>query len=545
MFTDENTKLQLEQLYNQFQNNQKTISSLFQSDTTRLQKYSIDIPDLNGLYLDYSKNWIDQDILKLLFKIADDNLLDQKISDLFNGAKINLTENRSAMHTALRDLGNDNINLNGINISDLISSTQKKIKDLCFKLHNKQLLGFSNKPIDTIVNIGIGGSDLGPKMVYHALKPYWNKNIKCYFVSNIDPSEISSIISQVDPQKTLFIISSKSFTTQETLANANTVRNWFMQFCEFKDLKHHFIAITSSPDKAIKFGIDQYHILPMWDWVGGRYSLWSAIGLIIALGTSYDSYRQLLLGANKIDKHFQSNSWSENIPVIMALLSIGYINFAGSQSHALLPYSQNLDYFTDYIQQLDMESNGKSVNNFDEIINYRTGPIIWGAPGTNGQHAFHQLLHQGTHIVPCDFIVPVNSDYEPADLQKILVANAFAQAKTLADGYISKYNNFTTCFGNKPSSTLLVPKLDPYYLGMLIALYEHKVFTQGAIWNINSFDQWGVEHGKTLANEIIEHLAYNKNTCISDTLSNQNSIQLDASTYNLINKYKELSNNVS
>jgi len=374
-------------------------------------------------------------------------------------------------------------------------------------------------------------------MVLTALEPYKHKNINCYFVSNIDPADINSVLNKADPETTLFIVASKSFTTTETLNNAKTARKWLLKHCEFSELRNHFIAITSKSDKAIEFGIDQDNILPMWDWVGGRYSLWSAIGLIISLGTSYDVYKQLLDGAYSLDNHFKSKPWQQNMPVILALLGIGYVNYANCQSHALLPYCQNLEFFTNYIQQLDMESNGKSVDTNNNFINYKTGPIIWGAPGTNGQHAFHQLLHQGSHITPCDFIVPVDNkfDYDPNNQQQSLVANAYAQAKTLMDGYGFKDNNtaeYKQLQGNKPSTTLLLPELNPFYLGALISLYEHKVFCQGVIWGINSFDQWGVERGKVIANdinEILNKLEYNEN---------QNDSPLDSSTLSLIKYYQ-------
>jgi glucose-6-phosphate isomerase len=537
-FADKECYQNLSDLYNNFKAQRFNLKQLFNEDANRSKKFSIDALDC---HLDYSKNWITTNSLTALCEIADHNQLAEKINALFSGKQINISEKRAVMHTALRDLANNNVNLNGTNISDLIRNIQTKIQDLCLKLHNKQLLGFSGKPINTIVNIGIGGSDLGSKMVYHALKPYWHQDITCYFISNIDPSEISHVIKTIDPDQTLFIISSKSFNTTETITNATTIRNWLLQFCELKQLKNHFIAITNNIHKAIEFGIDPNYILPIWDWVGGRYSLWSAMGLVIALGTNYTVYTELLKGANKLDQHFKTKPWPENIPVILALIGIGYINFAGCQSHALLPYCQNLNHFTDYIQQLEMESNGKSVNICDEIINYNTAAIIWGATGTNGQHAFHQLLHQGTHIVPCDFIVPVSSNYTLDEQQQILVANAFAQAKTLLDGYHNENNNFTKLAGNRPSNTLLLPQLTPYYLGILIAIYEHKVFTQGVIWNINSFDQWGVEHGKVIANEILPYLTYNGNANIPDKYNTK----LDASTYNLITKYNELTNNVS
>lgn len=531
LITDPKTNHELDNFYRLFTTNKNTLKNLFNHNPSRADILSI--CDLD-CYFDYSKNWIDEKSLDLLCAIADQHNLTNKIDDLFSGKNINTTENRAALHTALRNFESDNIIIKNNNISKAINAIQDKIKLLSDNIQERKLLGFSGKPIDTIVNIGIGGSDLGPKMAYYALRPYWNKKIGCHFVSNIDPANINHVLGSISPETSLFIVSSKSFTTPETLANANTAKNWLLQHSSFEQLKNHFIAITSSIDKALDFGIEKNNILPMWDWVGGRYSLWSAIGIIIALGTSYDTYNSLLAGGNALDKHFKSKAWKENIPVIMALLGIGYINYAHTQSHALLPYCQDLDYFTDYIQQLDMESNGKSVNLNDEIINYKTGPIIWGAPGTNGQHAFHQLLHQGTHVVPCDFIVPVTSNYQPETQQQSLVSNAFAQAKTLMDGYTDTASNYNTLLGNKPSNMLLLPKLTPYYLGILIAMYEHKVFTQGVIWNINSFDQWGVERGKIVANEIFSYLDYN----------GENRLPLDTSTMNLINKYRELADNV-
>lgn len=533
-FTDQRTNDALLKFYQACLSNQITVRNLFAEDGNRHADFVID--DCN-CYLDFSKNWIDHNSLTLLYKIADNSNLVDKIDGLFNGHKLNYSEDRAALHTALRDLQN----LSPINeIHTAIESTHIKIKDLEKKLHNNQLLGFSNKPIKTIVNIGIGGSDLGPKMVYHALRPYWNNNIKCHFVSNIDPSDINFILEKADPETTLFIISSKSFTTTETLANANAARKWLLKYCSQPELAKHFIAITSNMIKAHNFGITPDNILPIWDWVGGRYSVWSAIGLTIALGTSYDTYLELLNGANKLDQHFKNKPWSENMPVTLALLGIGYINYANCQTQAILPYSKNLEYFPDYIQQLDMESNGKSVDIYHNVINYKTAPIVWGATGTNGQHAFYQLLHQGNHLVPCDFIIPLSGSSgssgphsEHEFNHKTLVANAFAQTKTLMDGYNHPESpKYKLLAGNKPSNTLLLPKLTPYYLGILIALYEHKIFVQGVIWKINSFDQWGVEQGKVIAQAILENLDYNS--------EHRNSfINLDPSTIGLIKKYQE------
>lgn len=518
--------------YNKFKNS-NYLKELCYSQSNRVSNYAISDLDF---YVDYSKNWIDDEIFTCLLKIADSNHLSDKIDAMFSGKNINITEDRAVLHTALRDIDKISLNVPSDGIHEQIKSTQTKIKNTCELLINNKLLGFSGKPINTIVNIGIGGSDLGPKMTYHALKPYWNKKISCYFVSNIDPFDINTVLELCDPQTTLFIVSSKSFTTSETLANAQSAKEWLLKVCEPKDLNKHFIAVTSSVNKALEFGILDTNIYPMWDWVGGRFSLWSAIGLPIALGTSYHTYFELLKGANDLDKHFKSKSWSDNIPVILALLGIGYINFAGATSHALLPYSQNLEYFPSYIQQLDMESNGKSVDLADNQITYSTGPIIWGATGTNGQHAFHQLLHQGTHIVPCDFIVPVNSYYEPKEQQQALVANALAQSRTLLDGTDASISvNHKKLFGNKPSTTIMFDQLSPYNLGILIAIYEHKVFTQGVIWGINSFDQWGVERGKVIAADLLARLKYNNNQ-LDDSIINTN---LDTSTVGLIEFYQK------
>lgn len=502
-FVDFETSQQLIEFYNKFKNS-NNLKQLFNDSGDRASRFSLD--DL-GFYIDYSKNWVDDFSLEQLFKIADKNNLAGKIDSMFCGENINITENRAVLHTALRDLNNFGVVSVSNEISESINHAQHKIKYICEQSVSNKLVGFSGKVINTVVNIGIGGSDLGPKMVYFALKPYWNKNVQCHFVSNIDPHEINSVLEQSDPETTLFIISSKTFTTLETLANADTARKWLLKYCNFHELKFHFIAVTSAVNKAIDFGLDANNILPMWDWVGGRFSLWSAIGISIALGTSYTAYSELLKGANTLDKHFKTQPWNRNIPVILALLGIGYINFVGATSHALLPYCQSLEYFPSYVQQLDMESNGKSVDVLDNYLNYNTGPIIWGATGTNGQHAFHQLLHQGTHLVPCDFILPINSHYQPQDQQYALVANALAQARTLLDGtddsVVAKHKKL---LGNKPSTTIVFDKLSPYNLGILIAIYEHKVFTQGAIWGINSFDQWGVERGKVIAKEISEYL---------------------------------------
>lgn len=536
-FIDDEISRNLIIFYNKFKNSD-SLKQLFINSPCRATKFCI---DNLGFYIDYSKNYIDDFSLSLLLKIADEKKVAEKIDAMFNGAKINTTENRAVLHTALRDLDNPRYvyeNNDVVNATDAIRQTQNKILHLCRQLSSNNLLGFSGKPIDTIVNIGIGGSDLGPKMAYFALRPYWNNKIRCHFVSNIDPYEINMVLEQSNPETTMFVLSSKSFTTYETLSNAQTARKWLLKFCSFDQLKYHFIAVTSAVDKAIKFGIDADHILPIWDFVGGRFSLWSAIGISIALGTSYETYSELLKGANRLDNHFKSESWSNNIPVILALLGIGYINFANATSQALLPYSQALEYFPSYIQQLDMESNGKSVDLMDNYIDYKTGPIIWGAPGTNGQHAFHQLLHQGTHLVPCDFIVPINSHYEPIEQQQALVANALAQAKTLLHGTNNSSDaviaNHKKILGNKPSTTILFDKLTPYNLGILIAIYEHKVFTQGIIWGINSFDQWGVESGKVSAIEILEYLKLQ---------NHEGNSKFDASTSHLIDICRQKNQN--
>lgn len=527
-FTNKETNNKLENIYNKFKTNHYHLNNIFESSPDRAQKFSI---NTNNIFLDYSKNWLTDESLNLLFNLADECRLSEKIEAMYNGCKINLTENREVLHTALRNLERTDFVVNDINISDLINQTHKKINDICNQIQQQKLLGFSHKPINTIVNIGIGGSDLGPKMVYHALQPYWNNNITCHFVSNIDPCDITNTLSQCNPETTLFIVASKSFTTSETLTNAKTARKWLLEHCQFEDLDKHFIAISSNVKKAVEFGMNDNNIFPMWDWVGGRYSLWSAIGLPIALGTSYQTFKELLNGANYIDNHFKSNSWFENIPVILALISIGYINYANCQSHAILPYSDSLEYFVNYIQQLDMESNGKSIDSDNNNIYYNTGPIIWGGVGTNGQHAFHQLLHQGSHLIPCDFIVPLSSQVTKNEQHKILVANAFAQAQTLMQGNINTKHNYKNLVGNKPSNTLLFDKLSPYTLGSLIAIYEHKVFSQGAIWNINSFDQWGVEQGKIIADAIAPYLDYNCNS----------SSNFDPSTNLLISKYQSYS----
>lgn len=525
-FIEPNIFNELYNFYNKFQNNEFHLKKIFSDNHNRAEQFSIEAHDL---YLDYSKNWLDQHSLELLFKIADNNNLAGKIDALFSGQKINKTENRSALHMALRNLGHPSeiLQISNTDVFDQIQTNQRNIQSICNKLFNKKLLGFSGKPINNIVNIGIGGSDLGPKMVYTALKPFWNSDVTCHFVANIDPYDISSVLEVSNPETTLFIVSSKSFSTIETLTNANTARDWLLKQCDFTQLQHHFVAVTSNVDKAIEFGINKNNILPMWDWVGGRYSLWSAIGISIALGTSYNTYLELLKGASDLDKHFKTKPWKENIPVILALLGIGYTNCANAFSHALLPYCQSLEHFTSYIQQLDMESNGKSVNNSYETISYQTGPIIWGSTGTNGQHAFHQLLHQGTHLVPCDFIVPINSYYHPKHQQQTLVAHAFAQSKTLLEGSASDVN-YKRLMGNKPSNTILLTELSAYALGNLIALYEHKVFCQAAIWDINPFDQWGVEKGKIIANEIEQYLKYNNNNLNTG---------FDSSTNNLVRKY--------
>ena len=520
---------------------EKHLREWFQ-DSDRFQQFSI---ESCGIFLDYSKNRIDSETLTLLTKLALECKLPDAIEGMFSGELINETENRAVLHTALRNISKTPIEVKGENVMPQVEAVWQKMKSITEKVISGEWKGFTGKHIKHIVNIGIGGSDLGPAMVVEALQHYSN-HLDVRFVSNVDGTHISEALNQVDPETTLFVIASKSFTTLETMTNAHSARDWFMEYArDEKCICRHFIAVSTNIDAAVDFGIDANHVLEFWDWVGGRYSLWSAIGVSIAFSIGFDQYMELLSGAHEIDTHFYEEK-EESIPSILALLGIWYNNFFGAESLAVLPYNQYLNKLVPYLQQADMESNGKSVDRDGNPVNYQTGPVVWGAPGTNGQHAFFQLIHQGTKLIPADFIAPANSLNPLGDHHDKLLANFLAQTQALMlgkseDEVISELKNqgltdqdierltpFKIFEGNHPTNTILIEQLTPKILGSLLAMYEHKIFVQGVIWNIYSFDQWGVELGKQLAKPLLE------------SLENQNEPngKTDASTLGLIRKIR-------
>ena len=468
------------------------MQQLFAEDSARAERFSVEWGDF---YMDFSKNRITEKTFELLLQLAEEVKLKEAIEAQFSGEKINETEDRQVLHTALRDFQN---------MKPEVKETLQKMKLFSEEIISGNHKGFSGKKIDNIVNIGIGGSDLGPNMVVEALQFYKN-HLNIYFISNVDGDHVQEVLRKVNPETTLFIIVSKTFTTQETLTNANTVRKWFLKNASKKDIEKHFVAVSTNLETAADFGISKENIFPMWDWVGGRFSLWSAVGLSICCGVGYSHFEALLKGANKMDNHFRNRDFKENIPVITALLSVWYNNFFKAETEAIIPYSQYLGYFVAYLQQAFMESNGKSVDRNGNFVNYETGNILWGSTGTNAQHAFFQLIHQGTKLIPADFIVFAESLYGNKDHQNKLLANCFAQTEALLMGTCGNNteNNFKVFAGNKPSNTILIKILTPESLGSLIALYEHKIFVQGVIWNIFSFDQWGVELGKNVAKETL------------------------------------------
>jgi glucose-6-phosphate isomerase len=507
---------------------QAHLKQLFLEDTERFKKYSLCLPDI---VFDYSKNIITQKTIQLLLQLASECNVPDAIRAQFNGDKINVTENRAVLHTALRNFSNQPVFNDGENVMPAIKKVQLQMKNFCEKIHSGSWLGYSNKKIKYIVNIGIGGSDLGPVMVTEALKPYWIQDIQAYFVSNIDGSHIAEVLKKVTTEETLFLIASKTFTTQETMTNAHTARSWFLQTAiQETHVAKHFIALSTNETEVVKFGIAPENIFEFWDWVGGRYSIWSAIGLSIALTIGYNNFEQLLLGAHEVDVHFKQTDFEKNIPVLMAMIGIWYTNFFGTTTEAILPYDQYLHRFAAYFQQGNMESNGKYVDRNQHTVTYSTGPVIWGEPGTNGQHAFYQLIHQGTQIIPCDFIAPAISHNNIGDHHQKLLSNFFAQTQALMNG-TQHENPYRVFEGNRPTNSFLVKKITPFTLGELIALYEHKIFVQGVVWNIFSFDQWGVELGKVLANKILPEL-----------MDEEIVLQHDSSTNGLINNYKKMRN---
>jgi len=521
------------------------LRKLFAADGERFKKFSLSFDDI---LFDYSKNIINSKTVQLLFQLAEECRLRDAIQAMFDGEKINETENRAVLHVALRNFSDRPYNSDGQDVMPEVEKVREHMKAFTTKVHSGEWKGYTGKPIKYIVNIGIGGSDLGPVMVTEALRPYWKENIQPYFVSNVDGTHIAETLKKVTPEETLFLIASKTFTTQETMTNAHTARDWFMKTAgDEAHVAKHFVALSTNEKEVVSFGIAPENMFVFWDWVGGRYSLWSAIGLSIALTVGYDNFEDLLKGAFKVDEHFRTEKFATNIPVIMGLVGLWYTNFFGAQSEAILPYDQYMHRFAAYFQQGNMESNGKSVDRNAYEVNYATGPVIWGEAGTNGQHAFYQLIHQGTLIIPCDFIAPAISHNPIGDHHIKLLSNFFAQTEALMNGKteeevttelqqagktkeeIKKLVKFKAFKGNKPTNSFLIKEITPQSLGSLIAMYEHKIFVQGVIWNIFSFDQWGVELGKQLANKILPEL------------ENQDEIRdHDSSTNGLINQFKQM-----
>lgn len=534
---------ELEAYFKAFKGTQ--IKALFARDPERFAKYSIKFEDI---LVDFSKNIVDDHSFSILMLLARECGLKDAITSQFNGERINKTENRPVLHTALRNRGNNPVIVDGKDVMPDVHDVLEQMKMFSESIISGSWKGYTGKPITDIVNIGIGGSDLGPLMVTEALKHYQKENIKLHFVSNVDGTHIAETLKKLHPETTLFIIASKTFTTQETMTNAESARDWFLTKAgdpEF--IKNHFVALSTNAKEVAAFGIDTRNMFGFWDWVGGRYSLWSAIGLSIACAIGMDNFVELLEGAYAMDKHFEETEFEKNIPVILALIGIWYNNFYGAETEAILPYDQYMHRFAAYFQQGNMESNGKSVDRNGKKVTYQTGPILWGEPGTNGQHAFYQLIHQGTKMIPCDFMAPAISHNPIGDHHPKLLANFFAQTGALMLGKtaeqveselkaagkseheIHELLPFMVFEGNIPTNSILFKSLTPHTLGSLIAMYEQKIFVQGVIWNIFSFDQWGVQLGKQLANIILPELE-----------GDEPVTSLDASTNGLINEYKKM-----
>lgn len=518
---------------------------LFEADPERFARFSM---ACDGIFLDYSKNRITPETIRLLCDLANARQLKDKITHLFKGDSVNNTENRPALHTALRAPSTEPLLVNGHNIMPLIAATLDQMETFTDQVRSKTWLGATGKPISDIVNIGIGGSHLGPMMATHALADFAAPDLRCHFISNIDSAHLNEVLNKIDPEASLFIISSKSFTTLETMTNAQTIRQWLQQKLGCNDLTAHFVAITAMPENARRFGIPNENIFCLWDFVGGRYSIWSAIGLPLALSIGMPRFREFLAGAHAMDMHFLHTEFSENMPVIMALLGIWYINFFGAAHHAIIPYSHHLNYFRTHLQQLDMESNGKNIAQHGGKLDYLTGPVILGGQGCNAQHAFHQLLHQGQHFIPVDFLLVGKSADDFSNHHDILIGSGLSQAQALMNGKTYE-QALAECLqmnypqdecelmarhkvipGNRPSNTVFISQITPYNLGSLLAMYEHKTYVQGAIWHINPFDQWGVELGKNLLPSILNDIA----THLPITAG------YDSSTHGLIEHYKNL-----
>ena len=536
--------------WQQLQNHAATMAKipmrdLFAGDPRRFERFSLRLEDL---LFDYSKNRITDETLELLLKLARSTRLAGKIERFFGGEHVNITEDRAALHMALRNRSNRPMLVDGVDVMPAVNAVLAQMREFCARVREGRWTGYTGAAVTDIVNIGIGGSDLGPLMVTEALRPYGRAELRVHFVSNVDATQLAETLRRVRPETTLFLIASKTFTTQETLANAHSARDWFLAAAgDPAQVAKHFVAMSTNRVEVEKFGIDAANMFAFWDWVGGRYSLWSAIGLSIALYLGMERFEELLEGAHLVDEHFRSAPFERNIPVLMGLIGLWYINFFGAESHAILPYDQYLHRFPAYFQQGDMESNGKSTTLDGQQVDYATGPIIWGEPGTNGQHAFYQLIHQGTRLVPCDFLAPAISHNPMGEHHRLLLSNFFAQPEALMLGktaeearadmqaagldeaQISELLPHRIFAGNRPTNSFLFRQLTPRMLGMLIALYEHKIFVQGAIWNLNSFDQWGVELGKQLAKAILPDLA-----------GPQRVGGHDSSTCGLINYYKQL-----
>jgi glucose-6-phosphate isomerase len=526
----------------------KRMRDMFSEDPGRFDRFSLKFDDI---FVDYSKNIITEETMRLLIDLAGECHVREAIKDMFDGDKINETENRSVLHTALRNLSNTPVKVNRKDVMPDINNVLRQIEDFSDKVISGVWKGYTGKAMTDIVNIGIGGSDLGPVMVTEALKPYGHDHLNVHFVSNVDGTHIVETLKDLSPETTLFMIASKTFTTQETMTNAHTARSWFLETAHDESMvKKHFVAISTNKEEVKKFGISSDNMFVFWDWVGGRYSLWSAIGLPIACYIGFGNFRKLLEGAYEMDKHFRDTPFERNIPVVLALIGVWYNNFFEAQTEAILPYDQYMHRFPAYLQQAYMESNGKYVDRKGKEVKYQTGNIIWGEPGTNGQHSFYQLIHQGTKMIPCDFIAPAVSHNPVGDHHDILISNFLAQTEALMKGKtdvevideltaaglkkgkIKKLTPYRVFKGNKPTNSILVRKIDPQTLGSLIALYEHKIFVQGVIWNVFSFDQWGVELGKQLAKNIQPELK-----------SDSGVTSHDSSTNGLIHAYKEMREN--
>jgi glucose-6-phosphate isomerase len=539
--TTTNAWKKLEAHFAQLRN--KHLRDLFKADPQRFNKFSFEV---DGTLYDFSKNRITEETLDLLAELAEETKVPAAIESMLRGEKINATEGRAVLHTALRNFSDQELMVDDENVLEEVRDVQRQMKDFCDRLHSGEWTGYTGKKVKHVVNIGIGGSHLGPQMVTEALKKYQKPDIEVHFISNVDGTDAAEVLRKVDPETTLFIIASKTFTTKETIANAHTARSWFLETA--KDEAHvskHFVALSTNTEAVSKFGIAPENTFRFWDWVGGRFSLWSAIGLSVACALGYDKFEELLRGAEAMDKHLKNTPMRQNIPVLMALLSVWYTNFFEAQSHAVLPYDQYLRLLPEYLQQLQMESNGKTAMRNGEHVNYQTQPVIWGAAGTNGQHSFFQLIHQGTVLIPSDFLAPVNSHNPIGEHHPMLLSNFFAQTEALMKGKteeevraelekkgmsgeeLEQLAPHKVFEGNKPSTSIMFDLLTPYALGSLIAMYEHKTFVQGVIWNVYSFDQWGVELGKQLAGAIEEELLGNKEA------------EHDSSTTGLINYFRQ------